>query len=50
MKLIMYGTNACPDCVHAEEVLKDKNISYIYLSGLDRQYRKSEAFFETQRS
>ena len=47
MKLIMYGTNACPDCVHAEEVLKDKNIS---LSGLDRQYRKSEAFFETQRS
>ena len=24
MKLIMYGTNACPDCVHAEEVLKTR--------------------------
>lgn len=35
MKLIMYGTNACPDCVHAEEVLKDKNISYIYLDWTD---------------
>ena len=35
MKLIMYGTNACPDCVHAEEVLKDKNISYIYLDCTD---------------
>ena len=31
----MYGTNACPDCVHAEEVLKDKNISYIYLDWTD---------------
>ena len=45
----MYGTNACPDCVHAEEVLKGQEY-FLYLSGLDRQYRKSEAFFETQRS
>lgn len=31
MKVIMYGTNACPDCVNAETILKEKNIQYLYL-------------------
>ena len=26
MKVVMYGTKACPDCVDAEEILKDKGI------------------------
>ena len=24
MKVVMYGTKACPDCVEAEEILKEK--------------------------
>ena len=31
MKVIMYGTNACPDCVNAETILKEKNIQYLKL-------------------
>lgn len=31
MKVIMYGTNACPDCVEAEQLLKEKNIKFLYL-------------------
>lgn len=27
--VIMYGTNACPDCVNAETILKEKNIQYL---------------------
>ena len=26
MKVVMYGTKACPDCVEAEEILKEKGI------------------------
>lgn len=31
MKIIMFGTNACPDCVEAVEVLEKKNADYVYL-------------------
>lgn len=31
MKVIMYGTNACPDCVEAEQLLKEQGIQYLYL-------------------
>lgn len=31
MKVIMYGTNACPDCINAENTLKENNIQYLYL-------------------
>lgn len=31
MKIIMFGTNACPDCIEAEKVLKEKNAEYTYL-------------------
>ena len=27
MKVVMYGTKACPDCVEAEEILKENHIS-----------------------
>ena len=29
MKVVMYGTKACPDCVEAEEILKEKGIQYL---------------------
>ncbi len=31
MKVVMYGTNACPDCVEAQTILKEKNIQFLYL-------------------
>ena len=31
MKVVMYGTNACPDCVEAEALLKEHDIQYLYL-------------------
>ena len=31
MKVMMYGTNACPDCVNAEALLKEHHIQYLYL-------------------
>ena len=31
MKVVMYGTKACPDCVEAEEILKEKGIQYLYM-------------------
>ncbi len=31
MKIIMFGTNACPDCVEAVKVLDEKNADYMYL-------------------
>lgn len=35
MKVIMYGTNACGDCVEAEKLLKEKGIRYLYLEWTD---------------
>ncbi|MCI6059583.1 MAG: hypothetical protein MR729_00300 [Dorea sp.] len=31
MKLIVYGTNACPDCVEAIQKLDEKKADYAYL-------------------
>ncbi|MGN1378316.1 MAG: glutaredoxin domain-containing protein [Dorea sp.] len=31
MKLIVYGTNACPDCVEAIQKLDEKKADYVYL-------------------
>ena len=31
MKIIMYGTNACPDCVEAVKELDKKNADYMYM-------------------
>ena len=33
MKVVMYGTKACPDCVEAEEILKEKGIFKFCSSG-----------------
>ncbi len=54
MKVIMYGTNACPDCVHAQEVLREKNVRCLYLdwtnstANLKRflKLRDTEALFD----
>lgn len=35
MKVIMYGTNACKDCVAAEALLKEAGIRYLYLEWSD---------------
>ena len=35
MKVVMYGTKACPDCVEAEEILKEKGIQYLYMEFSD---------------
>ena len=35
MKVVMYGTKACPDCVEAEEILKEKGIQYLYMEYSD---------------
>lgn len=35
MKVIMYGTNACGDCVEAEALLKEKGIRHLYLEWSD---------------
>ena len=35
MKVVMYGTKACPDCVEAEEILKEKGIHYLYMEFSD---------------
>ena len=37
MKVVMYGTKACPDCVEAEEILKEKGIQYL----INFRYEKS---------
>lgn len=31
MKIIMFGTNACPDCIEAVKVLDARNADYMYL-------------------
>ena len=31
MKIILFGTNACPDCVEAVKILEEKNAQYTYL-------------------
>ncbi|MCF2683574.1 glutaredoxin domain-containing protein [Faecalicatena contorta] len=31
MKLIVYGTNACPDCVEAIQKLDERKADYVYL-------------------
>lgn len=31
MKIIIFGMNACPDCIEALEVLKEKKAQYTYL-------------------
>lgn len=31
MKIIMFGMNACPDCVEAVKVLDEKKADYMYL-------------------
>ena len=31
MKIIMFGTNACPDCMEAVKALDEKNADYMYL-------------------
>lgn len=48
MKVVMYGTKACPDCVEAEEILKEKGIP-VSVYGIFRQYRISETFPHTPR-
>lgn len=35
MKLIIYGTNACPDCVDAVKALDEKGVKYLYLEFSD---------------
>ena len=35
MKVVMYGTKVCPDCVEAEEILKEKGIQYLYMEFSD---------------
>lgn len=54
MKLIVYGTNACPDCVEAIQKLDEKKADYAYLefsnnmSNLKRflKLRDTEAIFD----
>lgn len=31
MKIVMFGTNACPDCVEAVKMLDEKKADYMYL-------------------
>lgn len=31
MKVVMYGSDACPDCVEAQAILKENNIQFLYL-------------------
>ena len=31
MKIVMFGTNACPDCVEAVKALDEKKADYMYL-------------------
>lgn len=31
MKIIMFGTNACPDCIEAVKILEKKKADYMYL-------------------
>ena len=31
MKIIMFGTNACPDCIEAVKALDEKKADYMYL-------------------
>lgn len=31
MKIIMFGTNACPDCVEAAKALDEKKADYMYM-------------------
>ena len=31
MKIIMFGTNACKDCIDAVKILDEKNVDYMYL-------------------
>lgn len=55
MKLIVYGTNACPDCVEAIQKLDEKKADYVYLEfsnnmpNLKRflKLRDTEAIFDT---
>ena len=35
MKLIIYGTKTCKDCVDALEVLEQKNVRYLFLEFSD---------------
>ena len=54
MKIIMFGTNACPDCIEAVKVLDEKNADYMYLefsestANLKRfsKLRDTESIFE----
>ena len=55
MKLIVYGTNAYPDCVEAIQKLDEKKADYVYLEfsnnmpNLKRflKLRDTEAIFDT---
>ena len=55
MKLIVYGTNSCPDCVEAIQKLDEKKADYVYLEfsnnmpNLKRflKLRDTEAIFDT---
>ena len=55
MKLIVYGTTACPDCVEAIQKLDEKKADYVYLEfsnnmpNLKRflKLRDTEAIFDT---
>lgn len=54
MKIIMFGTNACPDCTEAVRVLDEKQAQYTYLefsestANLKRflKLRDTEAIFD----
>ncbi|WP_461809649.1 hypothetical protein [Faecalimonas sp.] len=35
MKLIIYGTKTCKDCVDALEILKQKDVQYLFLEFSD---------------
>ena len=55
MKLIIYGTDACPDCVEAVKLLDEKNVDYTYMEFSEStanlkeflKLRDTEAMFDT---
>ena len=54
MKIVMFGTNACPDCIEAVKILDEKKADYMYLefsestANLKRflKLRDTEAIFD----
>lgn len=58
MKLVMWGTKTCPDCVRVLEYLKDTDVKYMYIELGDsimnlkkfiRMRDKEELFDETKK-